>query len=158
MGQKQASCIIPCPHVAICKQISQAEDLSLSESPLAWHLSLVPSRAGFSSCAIAGPPRCTWVLPAALPWTVGHSVRGKVTGLLTKRKAKTDRIWIFLERHQHGVTSVLFPNFSGDYGHYPFLLPEDNSSTWLPAQLKQTAQTEPMLRGVQAWEPQCTDF
>lgn len=84
---------------------------------------------GFSEIAIPWLPRCTLVLPAASRWTVGHSMLGQVTGLLIRWKAKTDRIQIFLERHQHGVTSVLFPTFSGDYGRYAFLLPEDNSST-----------------------------
>lgn len=105
--------------------------------PCAWFLSLAllgsEIQRGHSSMAAQmyfGASSCSTLARKVI------LVLGQVSGLLIRWKVKTDRIQIFLERHQHGVTSGLFPTFSGDYGLCPFLLPEDNSPTRLSAQLE----------------------
>lgn len=123
--------------VAISKQMFRAEDLSFSGS-LMPGFSLALPWTGIRQVTIPRLPRRTLVLPAASHWAVGISCAREGHRLVNSTESKDRQDTNFPRRTPACVMSVP-STFSSDYGHHPFLLPEDTSSIGLSAQLKWTA-------------------
>ena len=120
--EEQTPCIIPCLRVAL----SQAKPLSFSEHPHVRLLFLaLPCSDSARSQPYDHPVTLGCFLLAGL-WDHSCTRAGHRLVINNQMESK-DRIHIFLERHQHGMMSVPFSTFHGDYGCYPFLLPEDDS-------------------------------
>lgn len=83
---------------------------------------------GFSRTSAPWLPRCPLELPVASHWAVGHSCAREGHRLVNWTESKDRQDTNFPRRTPASVMSVPFSTVSGDYGHHPFLLPEDNSS------------------------------